>query len=303
MAIPFTCPHCGAVADVAETYAGWTGPCVHCGKLISIPASPDTEDACPVGPMPAPPKCRLGCLGWFLILSLVIAGCDMFGVLLARLLPSVQTAREAARMVVCQNQLKQIAAAMKSYHQAYNSFPPAYVVDKNGRPMHSWRVLLLPYLEEESLKSLYKQYRFNEPWDSDNNRKISDLAVDVYQCPSQPDHKNPTTNYMMAIGPHTISDGPHARKALEITDGLHDTIMLVEVADSGTCWTEPRDLRFDQIDFKINGSKRQGISSYHPGGVNAAFCDGSVRFLKDSTNPQLVKAMLTIDGGEQVPAE
>ena len=108
---------------------------------------------------------------------------------------------------------------------------------------------------------------------------------------------------MMVVGPHTISDGPHSRKAAEITDGLHNTIMLVEVADSGTWWAEPHDLRFDQINFKINSSKRQGISSYHPGGVNVAFCDGSVRFLRDSINPQLVRAMLTIDGGEQIPDE
>ena len=79
--------------------------------------------------------------------------------------------------------------------------------------------------------------------------------------------------------------------------------MVVEVADSGTWWAEPHDLSFDQMNFKINNSKRQGISSYHPGGVNVAFCDGSVRFLNDSTNPQLVKAMLTIDGGEPIPPE
>ncbi len=192
---------------------------------------------------------------------------------------------------------------MQAYHKDYKCFPPAYLADKYGRPMHSWRVLLLPYLGDESLKSLYKQYRFSEPWDSDNNRKISDLALAMYQCPGQPGRRDPTTNYMMVIGPHTISDGPHARNVSEITDGLAGTIMLVEVADSGTWWAEPHDLSFDRISFTINGSKRQGISSYHPGGVNAAFCDGSIRFLKDSTNPQLVKAMFTIDGGEQVPTE
>ena len=79
--------------------------------------------------------------------------------------------------------------------------------------------------------------------------------------------------------------------------------MLVEVADSNVCWAEPEDLHFDKLTFAINGGKRQAISSYHRHGANVAFCDGSVRFLKDSTNPQLVKAMLTIDGGETVPTK
>ena len=191
---------------------------------------------------------------------------------------------------------------MHNYNQAYGCFPPAYIPDKNGRPMHSWRVLLLPYMEH---KALYDLYRFNEPWDSPNNRRIADTAMRIYQCPSGSHAKDPfATDYMMVVGPHTISDGPHSRKVKEITDGLHDTIMVVEVADSGVRWAEPKDLQFDQIDFKGDGSRWQGIGgSYHPGGFNAAFCDGSVRFLSNSINPQLIRAMLTIDGGEQIPPE
>jgi prepilin-type processing-associated H-X9-DG protein len=189
---------------------------------------------------------------------------------------------------------------MHNYNQAYGCFPPAYLADKNGKPMHSWRVLLLPYMDQ---KALYDMYRFNEPWDSANNRRVTDLAIGLYQCSSEPDRKNPTTNYMMVVGPHMLSDGPHSKTLKEITDGTSNTIMVVEVADSGTWWAEPHDLNFEQMSFKINNSKRQGISSYHVGGVNVAFCDGSVRFLRDSTNPELVKAMLTIDGGEPIPPE
>jgi prepilin-type processing-associated H-X9-DG protein len=222
------------------------------------------------------------------------------GILVFLLLPLYSGAPQATKRAACQNNLHQIALALRGYHDTYKCFPPAYLADKNGKPMHSWRVLILPYMGE---RNLYDQYRLDEPWDSPNNRRISDLAVGLYQCPSQPDSKDPTTNYMMVVGPRTVSDGSHGRKIADITDGLHDTIMLVEVADSGTWWAEPRDLSFDQVNFKINSSKRQGISSYHLGGINAAFCDGSVRFLNDSIPPQLLKAMLTIDGGEQVPAE
>ena len=176
--------------------------------------------------------------------------------------------------------------------------PPAYVADKHGKPLYSWRVLLLPYLGHQDL---YEQFRLDEPWNSEDNRQVGDLAIALFQCPARSDMKLPTTNYLMVVGSHTISDGPEARKITEITDGLTDTIMLVEVADSLVYWAQPEDLHFDELKFIINGNKRQEIGSYHQHGANVAFCDGSVRLLKKSTNPQLVKAMLTIDGGERIP--
>ena len=131
---------------------------------------------------------------------------------------------------------------------------------------------------------------------------VTDLAIELFQCPGQPDTKLPITNYMMVVGPHTISNGREATKDHRDhrRPGQHD-----HVGRSGrfrhVCWAEPEDLHFDKLNFTINGSKRQEISSYHRHGANAAFCDGSVRLLKNSTNPQLVKAMLTIDGGEPIP--
>jgi prepilin-type processing-associated H-X9-DG protein len=295
MAIQFTCPHCGTTTDVAQQYAGHTGPCAHCGETITVPSP---NGVCPFGPVAAPLKRGQGC-GWVVFIVLALIGINVFGVLVALLLPAVQAAREAARRMACTNNLKQIALAMHNYQQAYGCFPPAYIPDKNGKPMHSWRVLLLPFLDE---KVLYNQYRFNEPWDSPNNRNVTNVAIHLYQCPtSQP--KGPVTSYMMVVGPHTISDGPHCRKSRDITDGLSNTIMVAEVADSGVRWAEPKDLEFDHLDFKINGTKRPGISSDHSNGAHVAFCDGSVRFLENSTNPELVKAMLTIDGGEPIPQE
>jgi hypothetical protein len=129
MAIPYTCPHCGAAADVADEYAGWTGPCVHCGKLIAIPASPGADDANPFGRVGAPPKPKrriiIGGLGWSVGLVLLIVGCDSVAILMSVLSASVQSAREASRRVTCQNNLKQIALAMHNYNQAYGCFPPA----------------------------------------------------------------------------------------------------------------------------------------------------------------------------------
>lgn len=291
MPIRFICPHCAAPAEVDDKFAGQVGPCAHCGKALTIPSLNG-------GVAPATHRTTTTIVIMLaLFLGIAIVGA---AVMAAFLVPAAASARDAARRAGCTGNLKQIATAMLQYESTYGSFPPAYIADKNGKPMHSWRVLLLPHLGQQDL---YDRYRFDEPWDSPRNRKISDLAIGLFQCPAQPANRQPITNYMMVVGKDTISNGRDSRKVADITDGLKDTIMLVEVADSVVWWAEPEDLLFDVLNFSINGGKRQEISSYHPGGVNVLFCDGSVRFLKDSINPQLVKAMITIDEGEPVHAE
>jgi hypothetical protein len=293
--IHFVCPHCAVATDIAERFAGQAGPCAHCGKAITIP-SPDGEP-------PEPVRDTTTTVVAIAVAVLCVVGLTV-GMVLWWL--SAQSGDTRALRVACASNLKQLALAMQAYEAANGCFPPAYVADKRGKPLYSWRVLLLPYLDEQDLAD---QFHFDEPWNSPSNRMVTDLTIGLFQCPAQPAVRDPTTNYMMVVGPHTISSGREPVKLAEITDGLADTILLVEVADSRVWWAEPEDLRFDQINFKINSSKRQGISSYHPGGVNAAFCgehpetqDGVVRFLKDSMNPQLVKAMLTIDAAEDASA-
>jgi len=155
--------------------------------------------------------------------------------------------------------------------------------------------LLLPYLGQQEL---YDRYRFSEPWNSPHNRAVCDRALAIYQCPARPDAWEPTTNYLMVVGPNTISNGREGRKIAEITDGLDNTILLVEAADSNIGWGEPKDLRFDRIGWTVNDDKRENIGSYHPEGANVVFCDGSVRLLKNTTPSGLLRAMTTIDGGE-----
>src|SRR6516165_2689000 len=87
----------------------------------------------------------------------------------------------------CKNNLMNIGLALHNYHDQFGSFPPACVADENGRPMHSWRVLILPFLDQTPL---YNQYRFDEPWDGPNNKKLADTILAVYNCPSD-DHGGP----------------------------------------------------------------------------------------------------------------
>ncbi len=103
-----------------------------------------------------------------------------FGV--ALLLPAVQAARQAARRTVSMNNLKQIALAMLNYVEAKGAFPPAYIADKTtGKPLLSWRVAILPYLEREDL---FKEFHLDEPWDSQHNKALIPRMPRVYRSPA-----------------------------------------------------------------------------------------------------------------------
>ncbi len=195
------------------------------------------------------------------------------------------------------NNLKQIGLALRNYHEAFGCFPPSYLADENGQPMHSWRVLILPWLDQ---KAIYDQYRFDEPWDGPNNRKLHDLIVSTYACPSHP-RQDRSTSYVAVVGPGTAWRGAAPMRLEAVHDGRDQTIWLAEVSEPSIHWMEPRDLEFDRMSFTINGSNDPaGLSSRHPGGANVLLVDGAVRFLSGKLAPQWLRALLTVAGGEAV---
>ena len=216
-------------------------------------------------------------------------------------LPNVRMARSTPRTASCRNNLANIVIALHNYHDVYKSFPPAYVADENGKPMHSWRVLILPFLEHQAL---YDQYRFDEPWDGTNN---SQLAADlkILMCPADQRGIAGQTSYVAVVGPGTAWPGAKSVALSDIKDGAGSTILIVEVNNSGIHWMEPRDLDASQMPLAINAKPAAkgaspGISSGHPGVAQAARADGSVFAIDDDTPPATVRAMLTIAGGETV---
>jgi hypothetical protein len=213
------------------------------------------------------------------------------------LLPAVQNGRAAPRSQCCNN-LKQIALALHNYHDAHGCFPPAYIADENGRPMHSWRVLILPYLEKSLV--LYGQYRFDEPWDGPNNRKLAKIRMRVFNCPSDHEEASTMTSYVVVVGPDTAWPGSEPTKLDDFADGSSNTILVVEVKNSGIHWMEPRDLHVVQMAPGVNPKAGQGVSSNHPGGANVLMVEGGARFLREDVAPDIFQALLTIDGGEQI---
>jgi prepilin-type processing-associated H-X9-DG protein len=132
--------------------------------------------------------------------------------------------------------------------------------------------------------------------DPANSRSVPN----VFWCPE--DKENHTdTNYVMLIGPHAISNGPNSVRLKDITDGDSRTIAVVETYDLGIRWYEPRDLRVDEMSFKINDRDHYSIASRHPyGGAHVGFVDGHTEFLTDDTDPRVVEVLATINGGEEV---
>jgi prepilin-type processing-associated H-X9-DG protein len=291
MPIQFTCPHCGASKNVADQYAGQSGPCAECGQVVTVPGKPMKA--------PLPPKSTSGA-SIAVILAVVVVGffaCG--GVLIALLLPAVQAAREAARRAQCSNNLKQIALALHNYHDVYNTFPPAYIADADGKPMHSWRVLILPFIENSPMHSMYD---FNEPWNGPNNSQFANMMPAVYRCPSEPIMSN-SPAYLAISGKGSIFNNGDGSQIADITDGTANTIMVAEVAGANFNWMEPRDLDMTTMAMAINSVKDgTTISSHHPGGAQAAFGDGSVRFLAQTIDMNTLRLLLQRDDGQAVGA-
>ncbi|GIW85979.1 MAG: hypothetical protein KatS3mg108_0303 [Isosphaeraceae bacterium] len=214
------------------------------------------------------------------------------GVAVALLLPAVQAAREAARRMQCTNNEKQILLAMHNYAVTHNDrFPPAAIRSADGRPLLSWRVAILPYLEEQAL---YEKFHLDEPWDSPHNKALLKEMPSVYACPSKPLEPG-MTSYRVVTSegtPFGVEAGP---ALAEITDGTSNTIGVVEAVEE-VPWTKPEEF---PLGDDLGALSRQ-FGSAHPGGFNAGFLDGSVKFVKSTLNPVTLRALLTHRGMEVI---
>ncbi len=208
------------------------------------------------------------------------------------LLPAVQSAREAARRAQSMNNMKQIALAMFNYLDAKKTFPPAYKAGKDGKPLLSWRVLILPYLEE---KDLYQQFNLDEPWDSEHNKKLIDKMPAVYKSPNSAKAAAGKTVYLTVRGEKTVFSGGKGTRIADITDGTSNTIMTVEANDEEAVpWTKPDDFEYDA------NNPLKGLGGMHPSVFLAGFADGSVRAISNSIDPKMLKALFTRNGNEPI---
>jgi hypothetical protein len=184
--------------------------------------------------------------------------------------PALIKIRDAAKRAQSTNNLKQLVLAMHNYHDSFGKFPAAYSIDKDGKPLLSWRVHILPFIEHDAL---YKEFHLDEPWDSEHNKKLIPKMPRTYMSSKKLPEAGLTT-YLAPVGDGTVFPGKDAIQIKDITDGTSNTVIFLDADDEhAVVWTKPDDL-------KVNPKKPEdGLSTRHGEGYLFAFADGSVRFL------------------------
>lgn len=214
-------------------------------------------------------------------------------VMVALLLPAINAAREAARRNGSINNLRQIGLALLNHESATRRFPPQAIMTKDGKPGLSWRVKILPYIEEAAL---YEEFKLDEPWDSEHNKKLIERMPVVYQAPGSSAEPG-KTRYLAVVGEDTIiaKEGKGTTIA-EVRDGTSNTILAVEANDdSAVIWTKPDDLNLDAM------KPLAGLTGVRSGGVfPALFCDCHVQTISETIDPKVLLKLFTKSGREVV---
>lgn len=223
----------------------------------------------------------------FLVVLAVLA------VLIAFLMPATRRSRGGARRAQCKNNLKQIALALHNYADTYGALPPAFTVNDTGERLHSWRTLILPFLEQ---RPLYETIDLAKPWNDPVNAAALATPVFVYQCPSATIPPTYTT-YLGMVGEGLLLHPHRPRRLAEVTDGIGETAMVIEVdEDQAVPWMSPEDT--DET-FLISLDPKFKLS--HEPGTHVALADGSVRWISQETHQiESRRALGTIAGGDKV---
>ncbi len=295
----FTCPHCQTKTLVDDQFSGHVGRCVTCDQPIEIPnfhvdSETQSQSTHRIGSSLSPMARRLiaATLG-------VIALAGLAGVLYRYGAPAIATLATGRDRAIAIKNLEQIASALNSYAADHNGVYPLPIVrDSAGKPMHSWRVAILPYLNEPQL---YTSYNFDKPWDDPENMLIVESMPNVYATPQQGPWSGYDCKYQLVSGDRTLfpRSGPLGPKSL--IDDPTKTALVVEGlprSNPPSVWTEPNEMEFAIMTGAIGGSPEAEIGGVTEGGVVIATVDGAGHFLTETTAPEIVRAILTANGGE-----
>lgn len=212
-----------------------------------------------------------------------------FLLLPALLIPAVQRVREAAARAQSQNNLKQLILAMHNYHDVYEGhLPAAAICDKNGKPLLSWRVALLPFIEQQGL---YNQFKLDEPWDGPNNKRLLAMMPKTYRLPNDTETPPDRTHYQVFVGNGAAFDLRRGNSIpRDFPDGTSNTIFIAEV-DKAVPWTKPEDVAFDPTRPMVP------LMEHHfRNGFQVAMGDGVVRMVRPEISEATFKAAITRQG-------
>lgn len=222
----------------------------------------------------------------------VVAVGGVFVVLSLGLWSAFRNARERALRTQCPNNLKQIGLALHAYHEQYKVLPPAYTVDANGNPLHSWRTLILPFLDQAEL---YKSIDLAKPWNDPANARAFASVVANYQCLLSGTPPSETT-YLAIVTPQSGIRVTECRNFAEITDGLSHTLLVIEVpASRAVHWMSPLD-----ADESLVLSIDSKMKPTHTTGSHGLMGDGSIRTIPPTMPVAQRLALISIAGNEPI---
>jgi len=216
----------------------------------------------------------------------------LFSVVVVWGLVTFQTGRAAYRGMESMKQMQMIEMALNNYGQKYKCCPPQYLVDKHGKPAHSWRVLILPYL---GCEDLYRRYRFDEPWNGPHNRLLAAEMPEEYRSLFA-DSKSTITPYVGIAGEATPWQGAIPLRMGDIQRPREEIIWFVDAANSDINWMEPRDIPLEQASAGINAPGGGGIQSNYSKGLPAQMLSLDRKWFPADISPDAFRAMLTITG-------
>ncbi|MFO0942224.1 MAG: DUF1559 domain-containing protein [Pirellulales bacterium] len=365
MPFQFTCPHCFTKTLVEDKYAGQTGACACCGKIVTLPElrsfsnsgsvssrtmyvspklvsvtpsitaerlpdsnSPDDVVEAALAPenlseaagsafgipianttASSPQVVNTAVVSYghdvqafkrrrFWAVIGIFAGLFILGgigwvtINFFRNTSVIQNLQERRNRMMSLNNLGKVARALNAYAATYGTYPPPVIYDENGKPKHSWRVLILPQLGETSL---YNQYNFDEPWDSQTNSMIFSKCPYVLTCPAtSPSAITGEANCFLIVGPGTVSPNQPGQAPMaprDIGDGLSSTFLLIECANPIHQWTKP-------IDYDARGNGTIKFGGCYNEGTAAAKADGTAVWIPFNASPEKVRAFTTPNGNE-----
>lgn len=205
--------------------------------------------------------------------------------------PIFEQARTGGRKFASSANLRTLARWMMMYHDEHQSFPPAVILGPDGATPHSWRVALLKYGQPD----LYRQYRFDQPWDSPDNRRVLEQMPEVYHCPGAPRTTNAA--YFVLTGPDTLFPGTAGLSLEKCTDNWSKTLLVVE-ARRDIPWTKPEDIGY------AAGQPLPTLGGFFPGGFHALFADAHTQFVTEAGGDEagrdipLSPGLITPAGGD-----
>ena len=231
--------------------------------------------------------------------GIIVGGVLGMTVLVAVLLPSVPSAREASRRMQCFNNLKQIMIAVHTYHDEFGKLPRPISTNRDKIEV-SWRIVMAPYLD---LRHISDPYDRAQPWDSAANQRVARARPSTLLCPSntteRDDQQRYFTAYSIPVGPDAPFSNAEPRRMADFAKGTSNIIGLVEACGRNIVWTQPADVDLTTLPIGVNrngekpGMSNGMVSSMHPGGANAATLDGAVRFLNNDIDQTTLRQLLS----------